>query len=51
MMLNVFKKVMEKKKDKTEDEKAILEGFTNPTNFVDKKHIESIVSYAKNLDS
>ena len=49
MMLNVFRKIMEKKKDKTEDEKAILEGFTNPTNFVDKKHIESIVFYAKQL--
>lgn len=49
MMLNVFRKIMEKKKDKTEDEKAILEGFTNPTNFVDKKCIETIVSYAKEL--
>ncbi|PKK95202.1 MAG: flavodoxin [Tenericutes bacterium HGW-Tenericutes-5] len=49
MMLNVFRKIMEKKKDKTADEKAILEGFTNPTNFVDKKHIESIVAYAKQL--
>ncbi len=46
-MLKVFKKVMEMKKHKTEDEKAILEGFYHPTNFVDKKHIDGIVSYAK----
>jgi len=49
MMLNVFRKIMEKKKNKTADEKAILDGFTNPTNFVDKKQIETIVSYAKQL--
>ena len=50
MMINVFRKMLEKKKDKTPDEKAILEGFTNPTNLVDKKHIEEIVNYAKSLN-
>ena len=50
MMINVFRKILEKKKDKTPDEQAILEGFTNPTNLVDRKHIEEIVNYAKNLD-
>lgn len=50
MMINVFRKMLEKKKDKTPDEQAILEGFTNPTNLVDKKHIEEIVNYAKNLN-
>ncbi|MDY0278507.1 MAG: flavodoxin domain-containing protein [Acholeplasma sp.] len=50
MMINIFRKMLEKKKDKTPDEKAILEGFINPTNLVDKKHIEEIVNYAKNLN-
>lgn len=48
-MLNVYKKVMQKKKNKTKDEEAILEGFLNPTNYVDKKEIEEIVSYAKKI--
>ncbi len=48
-MLNVFKKIMEKKENKTKDEEAILEGFYNPINYVDKKHIESIVAYAKEI--
>jgi hypothetical protein len=47
VMLSVFRKVMEKKKEKTADEEAILQGFTHPTNYVDRKHIESIVAYAR----
>lgn len=46
-MLNVFRIVMERKKNKTKDQEAILEGFYHPTNYVDKKEIEAIVSYAK----
>jgi menaquinone-dependent protoporphyrinogen IX oxidase len=49
MMLSVFQKVMQKKQNKTEDEIAILEGFTNPTNYVDRLHINDLVSYAKSL--
>lgn len=49
-MLMVYKKYLERKKNKTEDEKAILEAYYNPTYYVDKKHIENIVSYAKNID-
>ena len=48
-MLNVFRRVMEKKKNKTEDEKAVLEGFAHPTNYVDKTEIESIVAYARKI--
>jgi len=48
-MLNVFRRVMEKKKNKTEDEKAILDGFVHPTNYVDKREIQSIVSYARKI--
>lgn len=48
-MLNVFRRVMEKKKNKTEDEKAILDGFVHPTNYVDKREIQSVVSYARNI--
>ncbi len=46
-MLTVFKKVMEKKKIKTKDEEAILKSFDHPTNYVDKKEIEALVSYAQ----
>lgn len=49
MMLDVFRKVMEKKKNKTSDETAILEGFYHPSNYVDKKEIETIVTYVKNI--
>ena len=51
LMLGVFRKVMEKKKNKTADEAAILEGFTNPTNFVDRKHIEPILAAVRNASS
>lgn len=51
MMLNVFRKIMEKKKKKTNDEEAILEGFTNPTHYVDRKEIEAIVAYAKSMNA
>lgn len=49
IMLNVFKNILEKKQNKTNDEIAILDAFTNPTYYVDKKHINDIVNYAKNL--
>lgn len=49
MMLDVFRKVMEKKKNKTKDLEAILDAFNNPTNYVDRKEIEAIVTYAKQL--
>ena len=48
-MLNVFKSVLQSKKNKTKDEEAILDSFYKPTNFVHKKEIEKIVSYAKDL--
>ncbi len=48
-MLRVFKKIMETKKNKTKDEEAILEGFYNPTNYVDKKEIQAIVAYVKKI--
>jgi len=50
VMLNIFKKYIEKKNNKTKDEKAILKGFYNPTNYVNKGHIEEIVSYAKKIE-
>ena len=37
------------KNRKTEDEKAILEAFYNPTNYVDKNRIEDIVTYTKKI--
>ena len=47
VMLNVFRKVMEMKKNKTEEQKAILEGFYHPTDYVDKKHIEPILAFVQ----
>jgi menaquinone-dependent protoporphyrinogen IX oxidase len=49
MMLAFFQKMMEKKKNKTADEIAILDGFTHPTHYVDRKHIQALVEYAKTL--
>lgn len=49
MMLDVFRKVMEKKKNRTQDQEAILEGFYHPTNYVDKKEIEAIVAFAREV--
>lgn len=49
-MLNVFRKVLEMKKNKTEEQKAILEGFYHPTNYVDKKHIEPILAFVQKSD-
>ncbi|MEA5017197.1 MAG: flavodoxin domain-containing protein [Erysipelotrichaceae bacterium] len=48
-MLNIFRSVMLKRKNLTKDEEAILAGFDNPTNYVDKKHIDKIVMFAKSL--
>lgn len=47
VFLNFFRKMLEKKKDKTRDEEEIMKGFTNPTNLVDKKHITDIVEFAR----
>jgi menaquinone-dependent protoporphyrinogen IX oxidase len=49
MMINFFRKLMEKKLNKTADEQAILDGFTNPTNYVDKSHIQELISYVQSL--
>ena len=49
IMINVFIKIVEKKKSKTKDDDAILESYYHPTNYVDKKHIQAIVSYAKKI--
>lgn len=48
-MLNFYRNVLEKKKNRSKDEQAILDSFYKPTNFVRKKEIGSIVAYAKSL--
>ncbi len=48
-MFNFYKKVLEKKKDLTSDEKAILDSFDNPTNFVEKKNTSEIIDYIKEM--
>lgn len=47
MMLNIFIKLMERKKSKTKEVEVIIESYYHPKNYVDKKHIQAIVSYAK----
>ncbi|WP_027107855.1 flavodoxin domain-containing protein [Lacticigenium naphthae] len=49
IFLNIFIKNVERKKNKTEDEEGIIESYYHPTNYVDKKHIEALVAYAKKL--
>lgn len=44
-MINIFRKVVEKKKNKTNDEVQILKGFTEPTNYVDQKNIVEITEF------
>ncbi len=49
IIINIFIKIVEKKKSKTKDDDAILESYYHPKNYVDKKHIQAIVSYAKKI--
>ena len=44
-MVKFFINMIEKKKDKTPDEIAILDGYKHPSHYVDKKYIEEIVNY------
>lgn len=44
-MVKFFINMIEKKKDKTPDEMAILDGYQHPSHYVDKKYIEEIVNY------
>lgn len=50
-MVNFFIRMIEKKKDKTPNEIAILEGFKHPTHYVDKKYIDEIVEYVQSKQS
>ncbi|MCF7931350.1 MAG: flavodoxin domain-containing protein [Acholeplasmataceae bacterium] len=45
LMINIFRKVLQNKKDKTYDEEQILKGFTEPSNYVEKEHIKEIVEF------
>ncbi len=44
-LINIFRKILEKKKNKTYEEEQILKGFTDPTHYVDRKHIKKIVEF------
>jgi len=48
-MMNVFMKMIEKKQNRTRDEIALLDSYNNPTYFVDKAHINELITYAQNL--
>ena len=46
-MVKFFINMIEKKKDKTPDEIAILDGYKHPSHYVDKKYIEEIVNFVQ----
>ncbi len=50
-MLTLVKTMIEKKKEKTEDELKMLDGFYHPTNFVDRIYIEPILNAIKSIQS
>jgi menaquinone-dependent protoporphyrinogen IX oxidase len=50
-MLNFFFKMIEKKSNRTSDEEEILNGFYNPSNYVDKANLDDILAYARNLQT
>lgn len=43
--MNMGRKMLEKKKDKTKDEEEFLKGFDNPTHLVEEKHIKELVEF------
>jgi len=48
-ILRIVEKMLKNKVDKTEEEIEMLEGFTNPTYYVDEIYIKEIVDYVKAL--
>ena len=46
-MVKFFINMIERKKDKTPDEIAILDGYKHPSHYVDKKYIEEIVNFVQ----
>ena len=49
-LVNMFHFILKHKNNLTNDEKQILDGYSNPTYYVDKKHIKDIINYVKNLE-
>jgi ABC-type uncharacterized transport system substrate-binding protein len=47
LLVNMFHFILKHKKNLTNDEKQILNGYDNPTYYVDKKYIKDIVNYGK----
>ncbi|AUD64243.1 hypothetical protein BK011_00505 [Tenericutes bacterium MZ-XQ] len=47
LIVGMFHFILKHKKNLTNDEKQILKGYNEPTYYVDKKHIKSIVEYVK----
>jgi menaquinone-dependent protoporphyrinogen IX oxidase len=48
-MMKLSHRMLEKKKDRTKEEEDFLKGFTDPTDLVDRKHIEAILEHVRNL--
>jgi len=48
-MVNYYIKHLANKKNRTANENAIWDSMIHPTNYVDKKYIDDLVAYAKNL--
>ncbi|MDP2424917.1 MAG: flavodoxin domain-containing protein [bacterium] len=47
--LSIGKNSLLKKPDKTQEEIEFLNGFINPTNYVDELHIQPIVDYVRSM--
>lgn len=47
--VNAFLKLMRHKKNKTHEEQAIVDSFSNSTYLVDRRHITSLIAYVKSI--
>ena len=48
MLMNMFKSVMLKKKDRTPDEEGMLKAYEHPVDFTDKENIKEIINFIRN---
>jgi menaquinone-dependent protoporphyrinogen IX oxidase len=47
LMMKLSCRMLKKKKDRTQDEEDFLKGFTEPTDLVDRKHIDAIIEHVR----
>jgi len=47
--MNILKKMLEKKENKTEEDLGFLSAFTNPSDYVDEVHILPLIDFIKGI--